>query len=238
MIDEDDEVPPDDSAPTDDHELDYFSNQPRALQEAQDWLRYTHRQLLKLLVKKVRWSDFWEYEHRGKSRQLAFSRFEVLMNIALGDLFTDHDDKKLAQIFGAHEKWLPENREHPQFEPIKAALRQAMADVQAKKGIDGWAELIEDAVGQEVAATALFAKSGREKGAAQDAILDRRSAKKGRGAETSGVHIYLPAGFEMTRDRALQIEAEIRQRQQTYLPPAPDEDVIDASFVRVPDDEA
>lgn len=218
-------------------DLDYFSNQPNALREAQDWLRYTHRQLLKLLIKMVPWSDFWEYEYKGKSQQLSYTKFEVLMDLAMGELFTDHDDDKLAKIFGVPEKWIPENREHPQYEPIKAAMRAAMERTKAKKGIDGWAELIEDAAAQEVAATALFAKSGREKQGAQDALLDRRSAKKGRGAETGAVHIYLPDGFERTRDRALQIEAQIRQGRQAFLPPAPEEDVIDASFVRVPDDE-
>lgn len=212
-------------------------HQANAIRESGDYLRYRHRLLLRLISRIVRWIDFWEYEDKkGKTRRLSFLRFEALVKLSMAELFAEYTDKDLAKILGILPGWLKSSREHPQFEPIKEAVAEAARKLRDSKGVDSLAELLEGDVAIEVGATALFAKSGREKQGAQDALLDRRSAKKGRGGEAPSIHLHLPEGFQATRDRALEIQAEILKDRQRYLP-APEDDVIDASFVRVPDDD-
>lgn len=228
MIEEDD-LPPSSLS------QDAARDQPNAILEARAWLRYGHRMLLRLAVTLVPWLDFWEYkDSKGKDKHLSFAHFEGILSIALAELATDYDDEKLARSVNATKKWIHNMRQHPQYVAIRDATADALRRLRQTRGIDSWAELMEYAAGKETAATALYGK-GMAKQGAVDALIDRRSAKKGRGAEGAQVHIHLPPQFESTRDRALTIEAEILRREPRLLPSA--DDAIDASFVRVPDDE-
>lgn len=214
-----------------------IKHQANAIRETGDYLRYRHRLLLRLISRIVRWVDFWEYkDDRGETKRLSYLRFEAIVKVAMADLFAEYEDGKLVKILGVFPTWLDSIREHPQFEPVRDAVAEATRKLRDARGVDSLAELLEGDVAIEVGATALFAKSGREKQAAQDALLDRRSAKKGRGGEVASIHLHLPEGFQTTRERALRIEAEILKERRLSLP-APEDDIIDAAFVRVPDDE-
>lgn len=209
--------------------------QPNALHEIQDWTNRTNRLLLRTLSRLVRYTDFWEYrDGRNHQRQLAHNRFTALLSLAMADLFTEYPEDRKAAVLQTTKTWIKDLRSHPQFEPIKETLTGVMRHLKETRGIDGWAELLEDAAAQEAASVGLFAKSIRDKQSGLDAILDRRSAKKGRGGEQATVQILLPPSFESSRERTLEIEAEILQRRQHLFPAG--EDVIDASFIRVPED--
>lgn len=209
--------------------------QPNALHEIQDWTNRTNRLLLRTLSRLVRYTDFWEYKDgRNRARQLAHYRFTALLSLAAADLFTEYDEKRKAAILQATVTGMKDLRAHPQYEPIRLALVEKMRELKETKGIDGWAGLLEDAAAQEATSIGLFAKSVRDKQTGLDTILDRRSAKKGRGGEQATVHIVLPPSFESSRERALEIESEILERRQKLLPePA---ETIDASFIRVPEE--
>lgn len=231
----DDEAEDEAESPPSKREQEQAHHQPNPIQEAENWLRYTHRMIFRMIMQLVRWTDFWEYTHKGKTKQLAYYRFEFLLQLAMADLLTEYDDKRKASVLLSTQEWVSKLRSHPQYEPIRDGVRKAMQRIKETHGIDGWAELVEDQASMTVAATALFSKSGREKQVAADALLDRRSAKKGRGGEGPEVHLHLPPGFEATRDRALQIHAELAARKA--LPSSIEDDFIDASFIRVPDEE-
>lgn len=208
--------------------------QPSPFSEIANWTRYTHRMLLRTMAKMVRWIDFWEYEdQKGRKKILSYPKFESLLALSMADLFTELDDEKKSSILRATRSQVKDNRLHPQYETIKEAVLGVMEKLRATKGIDGWASLLEDAASQEVGYTALFAKSGREKQRALDAILDRRSAKKGRGGEGSEIHLHLPPGFLENRERSRELEASILEKKKLLA----SDEVIDATAVRVPDDE-
>ena len=237
---EDDEVLEDEteeSAAPEAFELDEPAarKQPNALHEIQDWTNRTNRLLLRTISRLVRYTDFWEYrDGRNRERQLAHYRFTALLSLAMADLFTEYDDKRKAAVLQATVTLMRDLRAHPQYEPIRQRLTDVMRELKETKGIDGWAGLLEDAAAQEATSIGLFAKSVRDKQTGLDTILDRRSAKKGRGGEQATVHIVLPPSFESSRERALEIEAEILERRQKLLPePA---ETIDASFIRVPEE--
>lgn len=218
--------------------------QPAPFTEIQAWTRYTHRMLLRVMGKMIRWVDFWEYEDaKGRTKMLPYYQFETLLALSMSDLFTDLPDDKKSSMLQATKSQLEAQRKHPQYEVIRQAVVDLMRRLKETRGIDGWAELLEDAASQEVGGIALFSKSGREKQNALDTVLDRRSAKKGRGGEGQEIHLHLPESFVSTREEALRIEAEIKEKRKLLAEST--EDVIDAEAqevdatrVRVPDDEA
>lgn len=221
------------------YDHDPARKQPNPLHEVQAWSRYTHRILMRLVARMVPWTEFWEYQdEEGREKTLAYYRFEALLGLAMADCMTEYPDKKKSQILQATQAQIEKLRNHPQYEPVRTRVMETMRRLKKTRGIDGWAELLEDIASTETAAIGLFSSSTRDKQAAIDTFLDRRSAKKGRGGEAGQVHIHLPDSFVSTRDRALQIEAEMRSRiGEAEGPKQIEGDVIDATYVRVPDDE-
>ena len=172
----DDEAEDEAESPPSKREQEQAHHQPNPIQEAENWLRYTHRTIFKLIIHMVRWVDFWEYTYKGEVRQLSYYRFEFLIQLAMADLLTEYEDKRKASVLLSTQEWVSKLRSHPQYESIRDGVRKAMQRLKETKGVDGWAELVEDQAAMTVAATALFSKSPRERQVAADALLDRPKA--------------------------------------------------------------
>lgn len=153
--------------------------------------------------------------------------FEELRTAAMLETFFDFSDEEIARKLTVAEWRLQNLREHPHYGAVRDALAEQAKKLAGSLTMDALAEVAERAVASERLSTALDpGGDARERNRAQDAFLDRMSARKGRegGGSTSAL-IILPEGLLEGLREARELEVKFGGRQ---------EKVIDGSVLRVP----
>lgn len=155
---------------------------------------------LSLVAKGVKYSDFMEH--------VAVNVFEELRSVSLVDSFFALDDAAVCAKLRMSKEQLQGYREHPQYEPVKEALRASAKQLGGASTVDGMAEAMERNVAHEVYGMAMLAGSDRERLKALDAFVDRRSAKKGREPE-KGSALVIPERLLELMAKGLEMEKHL-----------------------------
>lgn len=168
---------------------------------------------------------------------LAVNRFKPLRLVALVDTLYDYADAeivgKVDEIKGADD--LARIRSNPHYPRMVEAINAAVERVAGATTMDKVAEMMEGRMALSVGATALNAKSARDKLKAGDEVIARRSPKKTRSSGMKNVtNLFIPPSVLESMQAHQQRMAELGMGGGRILPM---EDDIDGSVINVPNGE-
>lgn len=144
-----------------------------------------------LVTREVQWSQFLGSGEPGEPEPPSVPVFMDLRTLGMVDAFFGYDDALVCQKLS----WAPETvaslRANPFYPIIKQALFDAARRLGGAKTIDQVAEVLEGAVGRQMASVALLdGGDAKIRGKMLESFADRRSAKISRGVDGAGGIVF------------------------------------------------
>lgn len=136
--------------------------------------------------------------YQGFYEDCGVDEFRVYLGLAVYDLFTATTEDMKARNLGVrpaerlagYRTSAGRTSGKPVYPRVVEVLRARAAELALPATLDEWAEKLEDIASRDLAHLAMAAPIPRDRLAATEAILDRRSAKRGR--EVSPTVLILP----------------------------------------------